>query len=292
MPELPEVQTVADDLRASGLIGLTFTGASLRWPRTLATPEAAALDAMIRGRRVMEIGRRAKYLRLDLDEGLTLLIHLRMTGKLDLCAAKAPPAPHDRLILDLSDGRQLRFNDTRKFGRVWLTLTPEVILDGLGVEPLSPDFTAARLAALLSSRARMLKPLLLDQSVVAGLGNIYVDEALWAAQLHPEALANALTFTQIAALREGIVAALQRGLRNMGTSLGTGAGNFYSVAHRRGRNADELRVFRRHGAPCPRCGAIIERVTLAGRGTHTCPACQPRPAAPAEDEHAPGADGG
>lgn len=277
MPELPEVQTVADDLEASGLLGLTFTGVEVLWPRTLTTPALDDLDEALIGRRVEAIGRRAKYLRIDLDEGWSLLIHLRMSGKLDLCPADKPDAPHDRAIFSLSDDRELRFNDTRKFGRIWLTQAPDEILSHLGIEPFSDAFTPAKLYDLLKPRARMLKPLLLDQGVIAGLGNIYVDEALWEAQLHPGILADQLSRAQIEALRDAIILVLERGLRNMGTSLGTGAGNFYSVAQRAGRNSDELKVFRRDGQPCPRCEAPIQRMVLGQRGTHFCEACQPAP---------------
>ncbi len=276
MPELPEVQTLAQDLQAAGLPGLIFQSVQLRWPRIIAAPSPEEFVQALPGRHVSVLGRQAKYLLIKFSGGGALIVHLRMTGKLDLCCASKPSDRHDHLIFGLSDGRELRYNDTRKFGRVWLLEQPEQLLGKLGVEPLSAEFSPARFLALMQ-RARMLKPLLLDQHVVAGLGNIYVDEALWEAQLHPRRLAQSLSDEEAEALRTAIITVLERGLRNMGTSLGTGAGNFYSVAGRAGRNRDELRVFRRTGLPCPRCESFIQRSLLAQRGTHTCPNCQRLP---------------
>ena len=274
MPELPEVQTIVNDLIAANLIGLKISGAKLFWPRSIAEPTPRSFCRHIKGRRLNAIRRRGKYLVFELSAGYTLLLHLRMSGRLHLVPAESPRIKHEHVILNLDDGRQLRFHDPRKFGRFNLVKNPEKILARLGPEPLSPGFTANVLRGLLKTRKRMLKPLLLDQNVIAGLGNIYVDESLWEARLHPCRLASNLSNPEIKALRLAIPRVLKKGLRNLGTSLGTGETNFYSVASRRGRNKDQLNVFRRTDRPCPRCKAKVERIIVGQRSTHICPKCQ------------------
>lgn len=277
MPELPEVETVARDLKAANLVGRRIEAVQVRWPRTIATPDAATFAARLRGARIRDVGRRAKYLVLPLDTGETLLIHLRMTGRLALPPSHAPLDPHEHIILTLDDGRDMRYHDTRKFGRWYLVADPAQVLGDLGPEPLSEAFTPDWFYNALHARRRQLKPLLLDQRFLAGLGNIYVDEALWHAHLHPQRLSHTLTRAESAALHAAIQAVLRRAIANMGTTLGTGEANFYSVGRRRGRNQDALAVFRRTGEPCPRCGTPIVRLVVAQRGTHICPTCQPHP---------------
>ena len=274
MPELPEVQTIVNDLNTADLIGLTISGAKVFWPRSIAEPSPTSFCRRIKGQRFTAVRRRGKYLVFELNAGYTLLLHLRMSGRLHLVAAASPRIKHEHVILSFDDGRQLRFHDPRKFGRLNLVKDPAKILDRLGPEPLTPGFTAQTLGRLLKNRKRILKPLLLDQTFIAGLGNIYVDEALWEARLHPCRLASTLSNPEIKALRLAIPRVLKRGLKNLGTSLGTGKANFYSVANRRGRNKDQLKVFRRTDLPCPRCKATIERLMVGQRSTHICPICQ------------------
>ena len=274
MPELPEVQTIVNDLNAVGVIGVPITGARVYWPRTIAAPSPATFCRKIKNRRFSGIRRRGKYLVFDVTGGYTMLLHLRMSGRLHLVAANTPRIKHEHVVLGFADGRQLRFHDPRKFGRISLLKDPAPILDRLGPEPLAPEFTVRILGKCLNGRHRLLKPLLLDQTVVAGLGNIYVDEALWEAGLHPLRLAFTLTKPEIRSLRLAIPRVLKRGLKNLGTSLGTGKANFYSVASRRGRNEDQLNVFRRTGLPCPRCETKIERIIVGQRSTHICSKCQ------------------
>lgn len=274
MPELPEVETVARGLREAGLEGLRIAGAEVLNPRTVSPSTPEAFLRAVRGRTVRQVARRAKYLVLRLDRGGALLVHLRMTGRLHMAAATDPPGPYDRLRLRLSDGRALVFHDTRRFGRCQMAADPAQVLSRLGPEPLDAEFTPERLAAALRGRRRQLKPLLLDQTVVAGLGNIYVDEALWEARLHPRQMADRLSRTAIRKLHAAIQTVLRRGLDAQGTSLGRGRTNFYSVAGRRGENLDNLRVFRRDGEPCPRCGTTLQRCVVGQRGTHVCPRCQ------------------
>ena len=274
MPELPEVQTIVNDLNAANLIGISISGAKVFWSRTIAEPAQKAFCQRIRGQKFTSIRRRGKFLVFELNEGYALLLHLRMSGRLHLVSAKVPRSKHEHVILSFDDGRQLRFHDPRKFGRLHLVKDPERILDRLGPEPLEPEFTAKALAKSLSPRKRLLKPLLLDQTFIAGLGNIYVDEALWDAKLHPCRSAATLSLSEINALHRAIPRVLKRGLKNLGTSLGTGETNFYSVAKHRGRNKDRLKVFRRTELPCPRCKTAIERIIVGQRSTHICKKCQ------------------
>jgi len=270
MPELPEVETVVRDLREHGLAKSVIRTIEFRWPRT-----GAGIDPVrLAGRTITGISRRGKYIILSLDDGHYLQIHLRMTGKFRFAAQGEKAGKHDHVVMTLTDGRRLFFNDTRKFGRFKLVASAAEGLGELGPEPLDVGFTLDVFRARLAGHRRMIKPLLLDQTVVAGLGNIYVDEALWQARIHPERRADSLKAAEIRRLHEAIRDVLGRAVENCGTTLGTGEANFYSVAGRRGRNADALNVFRRTGLPCPRCGRAIVRTVVGQRGTHYCPACQ------------------
>jgi len=278
MPELPEVETVVRDLRAHGLEQAAIRSVSVRWPRIVSglTPDRFA--RLLAGRTVIRLSRRAKYIVAFLDTGDRLLIHLRMTGKLRFADLHEAPGKHDHVVITLADGRRLFFNDTRKFGRLQLVGTGTDPLASLGPEPLDDAFTADVLRRQLRGKRRMIKSLLLDQTTVAGLGNIYVDESLWQAKIHPERRADTLSAAEISRLHTAIRDVLQRAVDNCGTTLGDGKTNFYSVAGRRGRNADALQVFRRDGLPCPRCGTTLARRIVGQRGTHFCPHCQKAPA--------------
>jgi len=198
-----------------------------------------------------------------------------MTGKLLFQPVDHKPGKHDHVVFTLSDNRKLVFNDTRKFGRITLLEKGQEDQSAkLGPEPLGKQFTAKWLFKELTHRSRQMKPLLLDQYFIAGLGNIYVDEALWEARIHPERISSTVTADEATNLHRAIQTVLRRGIRNCGTTLGKSDTNFYSVAGRRGRNADELKVFRRTGAPCPACDTPIKRIVVGQRSTHFCPMCQ------------------
>jgi formamidopyrimidine-DNA glycosylase len=274
MPELPEVQTIVNDLKTAGVEGTTIKGAKVFWSRTIAEPSAKVFCNRIRGKSVSSIRRRGKFIVFNFKNGDDLLIHLRMSGRLHLVSDDLPRKKHEHVILSFADGRQLRFHDTRKFGRLYLTSEAEKILDRLGPEPLATGYTCKIFEMSLSPRKRMLKPLLLDQTFIAGLGNIYVDEALWESKIHPRRIAASLTKPEIRALHRAIPRVLKRGLKNLGTSLGTGKANFYSIAKHQGRNRDELKVFRRTDRLCPRCQVKIQRIIVGQRSTHICPKCQ------------------
>jgi formamidopyrimidine-DNA glycosylase len=274
MPELPEVQTIVADLNAAGLVGATITTASVFWPRTIAFPSPRAFSRIIKGKKISAITRRGKFLVFDFENRHHLLIHLRMSGRIHLIAADSKRLKHEHVILRFGDGTQLRFHDTRKFGRMYLVENPQKILSKLGPEPLAADFKLKSFAERIKRRNRLLKPLLLDQAFIAGLGNIYVDEALWDAKIHPCRIASSLSDTEIQSLHRAIPKVLKRGIKNLGTTLGTGKTNFYSVARRQGQNEEKLKIFRRTGLACPRCKATVERIIVGQRSTHVCPSCQ------------------
>ncbi len=280
MPELPEVETIARSLKPA-LVGAEVLDAEVRWARTVASPSARKFKAQIRGRKILDVSRRAKFLNVQLsalrepqDKLFDLFIHLRMSGDLFLKDEDYKPAKHDRLILTLTPGpsptgrgeSKLVFNDARKFGRVWLTDDPETVIGGLGPEPLSDEFTPQWLFVALRNRRRRLKPLLLDQTFLAGLGNIYTDEALHLAKLHPLAASDSLTRTKAERLWEAIREVLEEGIRRNGASI--------DWVYRGGEFQDYFRVYDREGRPCPVCGTKIVRLVVGQRGTHICPKCQ------------------
>jgi formamidopyrimidine-DNA glycosylase len=276
MPELPEVETIARDLRRHGAEGRTITAAFISWPRAVRGMTPGMFARQIVGKRIAAIGRRAKYLIFELSDGWTLLVHLRMTGRMDMgCATEAKD--HVRIELELDDGRSIRFHDCRKFGRWTLTREPGTLLNHLGPEPLGREFTPQNFRGRLEFHRRRLKPLLLDQTFLAGMGNIYADEALWEARLHPQRQADTLSEAEALRLHAAVRLVLRRGIARSGTSLGKGRSNFRSVGGLMGHNQNRLKVFRKTGEPCPRCGTPIARMVVAQRGTHICPECQPSP---------------
>jgi formamidopyrimidine-DNA glycosylase len=264
MPELPEVETIARKLELE-LVGRTIKQADLRWSRTLASPSPKKFKEQIKGQRIREVTRRAKFFILHLSD-FSLLIHLRMSGDLFVKNSTTEPQKHDRLVLQLSGNRSLVFNDTRKFGRVWLTADPQEVLGKLGPEPLGREFTPQWLYASLQKRHRRLKPLLLDQTFLAGLGNIYTDEALYIAKLHPLGMSDSVTEDQARALHGAVRKVLREGIRRNGASI--------DWVYRGGEFQNYFRVYDREGEPCHVCGTQIERLVVGQRSTHICPNCQ------------------
>lgn len=273
MPELPEVETIARNLRqgvdgAPGLVGLQVEAAQILWPRTIAMPEPADFERRIRGQVVTGVGRRGKYLLVYLSQDV-LLTHLRMSGDVWLEPSSTPLAVHHRVLIEFTAGNRLVFNDTRKFGRMWLVAEVDQVLAGLGPEPFDNSLTPERFHQALKSRRRQLKPLLLDQSFLAGLGNIYADEALHLARLHPLASADQLTQSQSGSLLTSIRQVLQAAIDRHGTSI--------DWVYRGGDYQKYLRVYQRAGEPCAVCGTAIERMVVGQRSTHYCPVCQELP---------------
>lgn len=269
MPELPEVETVVRALREP-LVGQTFTEVRNYWPRHVATPDLAELQRRIHGQQVVAIRRRAKYLVFDLSAGDTLIIHLKMSGHLAVVDRSTPVDKHAHTIFGLANGQELRFRDTRKFGRVYLVADPQIILGKLGPEPLEPEFTPAVLQARLVNRRRVLKPLLLDQTFIAGIGNIYADESLFYARLHPERKSETLTEDDIEQLHAAIQKVLWMGIEREGASID----KYVKPDGSKGDMQNAMAVFRRTGAPCYDCGTAVTRIILGGRSTHFCPTCQ------------------
>lgn len=267
MPELPEVETVVRTNRPR-LIGRRIVAFESHWPRQ-ARPNPDAVRDGIVGRTIRNLSRRAKWIVFDLDDGSHLLVHLRMSGRFGWSnEPEGSNSHHIRATWDLDNGQQLCFHDARKFGRIVFTRDFNQETAGLGVEPLDRAFTTAVLTNLLHRRARRLKPLLLDQSVIAGLGNIYTDEALFRAGLHPLLQSDRLNGTQIASLRDSIRHVLRAGIRHNGTSI--------DWVYPEGQMQQRLMVYGRAGEPCRRCGAPIRRLLVGQRSTHICPTCQPK----------------
>jgi len=271
VPELPEVETLACDLRWL-LLGTEFTTVEVRWPRTVAMPGVDEFIRQLPGRQILDVGRRGKFLILSLSGPSYLLIHLRMSGQVRVAPTTAPLDRYARVIFHLDDGRRLLFSDPRKFGRVYWTADPTPVVGRLGPDPLAEDFTLDAFEALLSRRKGAIKPLLLNQAFLAGLGNIYTDEALFVAGLHPLRKANTLSPAEIERLYRAIRKVLQQAVGSRGTTLPDE--RYLDAKGWPGSYGERLRVYRRAGEPCPCCGVPIQRIVVNGRGTHFCPNCQ------------------
>jgi formamidopyrimidine-DNA glycosylase len=297
MPELPEVEIIARNLRnghprkpqidkipdgehivreprgedetaplfADSILGKVITGARLFWPRTLVEPDEQTFYHQITGQRVIDVGRRAKYLIIHLTSH-KLIIHLRMSGDILISPVDQPLAPHDRLTLILDDQYRFAFNDTRKFGRVWLMDDPTFLFEKLGPEPFSDEFSPEWLYSALQKKNRQLKPLLLDQSFLAGMGNIYTDEALHRAGIHPLTPSGLVSKSQAEMLWAKIREVLLAGIQHNGSSI--------DWVYRGGGFQNHFGVYGREGELCPACETPIQRIVVSQRGTHFCPKCQ------------------
>jgi formamidopyrimidine-DNA glycosylase len=274
VPELPEVETVRASLDQV-LTGRTFARVEITDPRLTRPFDPDAVARALTGERVDAVSRRGKYLIVRFESGRVLLVHLRMTGSFRHAPAGSPgDDPHVRAVVRLDDGSDVAYRDVRRFGTWLLTDTAELdeyLAARLGREPLERGFGPAALAERLAGRRAPLKAALLDQRTVAGLGNIYVDEALWRARLHPLMPARDVTADDARALVRGIRAALRLGIARQGATLS----DYAQPDGRRGRMQDEFRVYGREGGPCDRCGTPIEKTRAGGRGTWFCPTCQP-----------------
>jgi formamidopyrimidine-DNA glycosylase len=280
MPELPEVETVVRDLRPR-LVGATIVGARTSWARTLRTHDPLAFADAVAGRTVESVERRAKQLVIGLSGHAALTIHLKMTGQLFVVPADALDDPYVRLVLELADGRELRFRDIRKFGKVGLygrdpisgELVAEVggaaVFAAIGPEPLADEFTVREFRRRLRRRKGRLKPLLLDQSFVAGVGNIYADESLWRSRLHPLRSASSLRPPDERRLYEAVRAVLSEAIERRGSSI-----DDYTAPDGDGSMQERLDVYQRTGEACRRCGRPVRRVVVGARSTHFCSWCQ------------------
>jgi formamidopyrimidine-DNA glycosylase len=298
MPELPEVETVARDLQ-QWVAGATIGATIVNWDRTIRHPQPAERFAVeIAGATIRRVSRRAKTVLLHLEDGRVMTVALRMTGALIVAERNTPLDPYARVVFELEDGRELRYRDVRKFGRIGLwpggglrsvgagrgarsRRVAETgrryrigeVFSGHGPEPLQRGFSAERLAERLSRRSAKLKTLLLDQSFIAGVGNIYADEALWRARLHPLRAADTLDARDVRRLHRSVRQVLREGIANRGASFS----DYVGADGQPGRNAERLAVYRRTDEPCFRCGRAIRRIVVGQRSTHFCPRCQPEP---------------
>ncbi len=278
MPELPEVETVARDLRRhllpeGGRPGPVITGARVAWPGTLRDGDPPSFERGVAGRRIERIGRRGKQLVIDLDGGTFLTVHLKMTGQLFVVRGTLPRDPYERLALTLGDGREVRFRDVRKFGRVGLYAADDDPFEGIGPEPLDPRFTLRVFRGRIRRRRARLKPLLVDQEFIAGVGNIYADEALWRSRLHPLRSAATLRPHDELELHRHVVGILAEAVERRGSSI-----DDYTAPDGDGDMQERLDVYQRTGQPCRRCGRPVRRIVIGIRATHFCSFCQRLPA--------------
>src|SRR5688500_10290660 len=296
MPELPEVETVARDLQR-WMAGATIREATVHWDRTVRHPQPPErFAAEIAGAVIRRVTRRAKTVLLHLVDGRVMTVALRMTGALLVTPPGTPADPYDRVVFHLEDGRELRYRDVRKFGRIGLwpggglrsigagrgprskrvaeggrTYRIGEVFSGHGPEPLQRSFTSRRFAERLGPRSAKLKSLLLDQTFIAGVGNIYADEALWRARLHPLRAADTLDAGEVRRLHRSVRQVLRQAIANRGSSFS----DYVGADGQPGQNAERLAVYRRTEQPCYRCGRRIERIVVGQRSTHFCPHCQP-----------------
>jgi formamidopyrimidine-DNA glycosylase len=274
MPELPEVETIRSGL-AQAVVGHVVRAVPWVDARLVRGPVGAdELGGRLVGQRGSAVARRGKFLVWQFETGTGLLLHLGMSGRVVVEPdPEAPRRPHTHLVVELSTGAQVRLSDPRRFGRVaWLPRASPLPLR-LGIEPLSAAFTARRLGAMLEGRRAPVKALLLDQRLVAGLGNIYVDEALFRAGVHPLRPGGDVAPGDVARLHRAIRRVLKDAIQDRGTTFLD-----YRDAHGEvGAHQRRLQVYRRAGQPCRRCGEPIRRMVVAGRGSHICPRCQPAP---------------
>lgn len=273
MPELPEVETIRRSLEEK-IKGKTLIGVEVFLDKMLKGVGPREANEALHGKKITAIERRGKYLIIHLTGGKAMVIHLRMTGQLLYCPSEQEKAKHTHVIFHLNDECQLRFADQRQFGKVQLVSSRELKelsgLKTLGVEPLSDQFTRDLLRKELRNRRTRIKPLLLDQTFVAGIGNIYADEALFRATINPERIASTLNPREVSRLFLSVRKVLMEGIDNKGTSIKDyidGDGN-------QGSNQNNLRVYGREGEPCVKCGQIIKRKSIGGRSSHFCPKCQ------------------
>ncbi len=273
MPELPEVETIVADLRPH-LVGRTIVHCELRFPSIVRHPEPEAFIDAITGQQIEAVGRRGKFILIALGGGRLLVIHLGMSGQLRLVDPSTEIANHTHAILDLDDGHQLRYRDPRRFGRLLLGTEDELLTSGtlprLGPEPIDPTFDADQLFKRLRHRRAPLKAVLLDQTTVAGVGNIYADESLYRAKLRPDRAAGGLSRKSVRRLHESLRESLELAIRNRGSSVDTYRDGWGET----GNQQESLLVYGRAGQPCFTCGRPLSIIHIAGRTTVFCRRCQ------------------
>ncbi|HJD99499.1 bifunctional DNA-formamidopyrimidine glycosylase/DNA-(apurinic or apyrimidinic site) lyase [Levilactobacillus brevis] len=276
MPELPEVETVRRGLTRL-VQGATIAHVEVRYPK-MVTPDADVFTAELISRKIERIDRRGKYLLFRFSGDLTMVSHLRMEGKYDVQPEGSPVSKHTHVIFHLTDNRELRYTDTRKFGRMQLVPTGEETtlapsLGKLGPEPTAETLTLAYMVKIFGKSHKVVKPFLLDQTRIAGLGNIYADEVLWLSKINPLTPVNTLTPSQLSELRQNIIDEMALAIGGHGTTVHS----FSTAFGEAGQFQNQLHVYGREGEPCERCGTELVKIKVAQRGTHFCPHCQPLP---------------
>ncbi|WP_290033762.1 DNA-formamidopyrimidine glycosylase [Ligilactobacillus cholophilus] len=269
MPELPEVETVRRGVSAQ-VLNIKIKKVDIYYTKMI-VGDIDNFKKNITGQKIEKIDRRGKYLLFRFSNNYTMVSHLRMEGKYLIEDHDVPLEKHSHVVFELDDGRDLRYNDTRKFGRMQLVKTGEELnlpgIKKLGPEPLCDDFTVDDFYQRLQKKKKMIKPALLDQTVVTGLGNIYVDEVLWMSKIHPQTIASHLTKADVKKLHDNIIKELKLAIKAQGTTVFT----FKTAFNHAGDFQNQLHVYRRTNELCERCGTKIERIVVGQRGTHICP---------------------
>ncbi|MEX2224970.1 MAG: bifunctional DNA-formamidopyrimidine glycosylase/DNA-(apurinic or apyrimidinic site) lyase [Dehalococcoidia bacterium] len=281
MPELPEVETVRRDLEQR-VIGRSVTSCFVApdTPQLVQLVPALEFCRQLTGRRIAGLRRRGKYLIVDLDDGRAWVIHRRMSGNILYRRPVDPPDDYVRAVFGLDDGHELRWTDLRKFGTMWLVEDATMVMETLGPEPLEAEFTPAVLRQRAGRRKAPIKSVILDQTVLAGMGNLYTDEALHYAKIHPLRPANRLSAGDYARLHAGIIDALRMGIEGRGSSLGTTLRDHVNLDGDPGRNQETVKAYGREGEPClNECGGVMRRLKVGGRSSVYCPNCQRAPRA-------------
>jgi len=273
MPELPEVETIRRDLskelKGRKILRLKFYD----WAKML-KPDPDSVAKAIEGKKIKGFDRRAKLLLMHLDDhGTTIAIHLKLSGQLFVRKSSDSPDRFTHIVVELDKGEELRFNDLRKFGFMKVVKDKaelDSLLSEFGPEPFTREFTFEKFREMVTKSSRAVKTVIMDQTKIAGVGNIYADEALWRAKIHPETPANGLSDKNLKELFDAILFVLKQGIEDRGTSVD----QYLDTHAHKGGHAKNLKVFRLNGEPCPRCGTIIKKIRVGGRGTHFCPSCQ------------------
>src|SRR4030042_2631541 len=271
MPELPEVETIKRDIEKN-LIGKKILDVWTDSPKQV-QPNIDGFKKETVGKKFKDVKRRAKILIFHLEDGTPIIAHLKLSGRLLYRNQTDKADAFTRIIIKLGEGKEIRFADLRRFG--WIRLLKDdanlkEFLDEFGIEPFTPDFTLENFKKIVSSKPTKIKPLIMDQKQVAGVGNIYSDESLWCAKIHPERSAKSLSSDEIKKLYDCILEALKQGIADRGTSVD----QYVALQGKKGKHEQNLQIFRKNGQPCPRCGTIIKKIRVGGRGTHLCPNCQ------------------
>jgi len=272
MPELPEVETIKNELLPH-IIGCCVTGITLFWEGIVRQPSVEEFCSRLTGQRIIDIARRGKYLIISLSSGDLLIIHLKMSGSLLLKPISAEPDKFIRAILHLDKGTALHFRDPRKFGVMWLAEEQNAVVGKLGPEPLEDSFTPQLLTQRLANRTAPIKALLCDQNLIAGIGNMYADEALFAARIHPLRSGRNLSSEEVERLHQSIQQVLRSAIGNKGASVDT----YFRPSGERGTAHFQFQVAHRRGQTCPICGTPLARIPIRNRGSYFCPKCQPQP---------------